>query len=94
MTKSGFLIVMPIIVLNMGAEMIYVLEQRLGAQGVKNDKAKKVLCDVLRTMVSKSFINELFRPQEMYTTSSTRQIFNKLAHSSIMRINEQSMDKL
>ena len=58
------------------------------------DKAKKVLCDVLRTMVSKSFVSELFRPQEMYSSSSTRQIFNKLAHSSIMRINETSMDKL
>ena len=30
----------------------------------------------------------------MYSDSSTRQIFNKLAHSSIMKINESSMDKL
>ncbi|GMH46305.1 hypothetical protein TrRE_jg6063, partial [Triparma retinervis] len=54
----------------------------------------KVLQDVIRTMLARSFVEELFRPQEMYTTSSTRQIFNKLAHSSIMRINETSMDKL
>ena len=40
------------------------------------------------------FIRELFKPQEMYTSSSTREIFNKLAHSSIMRLNESSMDKL
>jgi hypothetical protein len=45
-------------------------------------------------MLARSFVEELFRPQEMYTSSSTRQIFNKLAHSSIMRINESSMDKL
>lgn len=30
----------------------------------------------------------------MYSSSSTREIFNKLAHSSIMRLNESSMDKL
>jgi hypothetical protein len=40
------------------------------------------------------FIRELFKPQEMYTSSSTREIFNKLAHSSIMRLNESSMEKL
>lgn len=40
------------------------------------------------------FIRELFKPQEMYSSSSTREIFNKLAHSSIMRLNESSMDKL
>ena len=64
------------------------------AQSVRQQKANKVLQDVIRTMFASSFVNELFRPQEMYTSSSTRQIFNKLAHSSIMRINETSMDKL
>jgi len=94
MHASGSLLAMPLLVLNMGSEMVYILQQRLNAQSVKADKSKKVLCDVLRTMVSTSFVAELFRPQEMYTSSSTRQIFSKLAHSSIMRINEPSMDKL
>ena len=85
---------MPLLCLNMGVEMIYILQQRLAAQSVKPAKATKVLQDVIRTMFSETFISELFRPQEMYTSSSTRQIFNKLAHSSIMRINETSMDKL
>jgi len=30
----------------------------------------------------------------MYSNNSTRQIFDRLAHSSIMRLNETSMDKL
>ena len=34
---------MPIIVLNMGGEMIYILHQRLQAQTVQDEKAKKVL---------------------------------------------------
>ena len=85
---------MPLLVVNMGAEMIYILEQRLFAQSVTEAKAAKVLQDVLRTMFSLTFVDELFKPQDMYSSTSTRQIFNKLAHSSIMKINEQSMEKL
>jgi hypothetical protein len=45
-------------------------------------------------MFSSKFISELFKPQKMYSSSSTRQIFDRLAHSSIMRLNQSSMDKL
>lgn len=59
-----------------------------------DDKAKKVLVDVGKAMFSEQFLTELFKPQDMYSTSSTKQIFEKLAHSSIMRLNRSSMDKL
>lgn len=45
-------------------------------------------------MYSPSFVSELFKPQEVYTVKSVRQVFDRLAHSSIMRLNEASMDKL
>lgn len=45
-------------------------------------------------MYNPMFITELFRPQEVYSMNSTRQIFDRLAHSSIMRLNESSMDKV
>eukprot|EP01112_Ceratiomyxa_fruticulosa_P009713 TRINITY_DN2546_c0_g1_i2.p1 TRINITY_DN2546_c0_g1~~TRINITY_DN2546_c0_g1_i2.p1 ORF type:complete len:384 (-),score=83.45 TRINITY_DN2546_c0_g1_i2:161-1312(-) len=85
---------MPFLVVNMGGEMSYILEQRLQAQAISNDKSKKVLSDVLKSMFNTKFIQELFRPQELYSHSSTRGIFDKLAHSSIMRLSESSMDKL
>lgn len=53
-----------------------------------------VLHDVVRTMYSPRFIGELFRSQEMYSVEATRQIFDRLAHSSIMRLNKASMDKV
>ena len=90
----GSMYTMPIIVLNMGGEMAYILHQRLQAQSVQDEKAGKVLLDVARAMFNPAFIDELFKPQEMYTQSSTKQIFEKLAHSSIMRLNKSSMDKL
>mmetsp|Transcript_21029 Transcript_21029/g.20172 ORF Transcript_21029/g.20172 Transcript_21029/m.20172 type:complete len:92 (+) Transcript_21029:137-412(+) len=45
-------------------------------------------------MLSKKFVEELFRPQDLYTMASVRQIFEKLAHSSIMKLNTTSMNKL
>ena len=91
---SGQLMTMPILIVNMGGEMVYILEQRLEAQKIPDSKGQKVLQDVVRTMYYPRFIEELFKPQEMYSTQSTRQIFDRLAHSSIMRLNESSMDKL
>jgi hypothetical protein len=38
---------MPIIVLNMGSEMVYILNQRLQAQSIQEEKAKKVSESVL-----------------------------------------------
>lgn len=88
------MLAMPLLILNLGAEMVYILEQRLGAQRVQASKSSRVLLDVLKTMYSPSFVDELFKPQAMYSSKATRQIFDKLAHSSIMRLNESSMDKL
>lgn len=53
-----------------------------------------VLQDVISTMFSTKFIGELFKPQKIYTSTATREIFDRLAHSSIMRLNQSSMDKL
>ena len=74
--------------------MVYILHQRLRAQSVQFEKEKKVLRDVVMAMFSPLFIEELFKPQAMYSSLSTKQIFEKLAHSSIMRLNKSSMDKL
>lgn len=85
---------MPFLIINFGGEMIYVLEQRLHAQNIPKDKSNKVLQDVTRAMFSPKFIQELMKPQEIYSPASTREIFDRLAHSSIMRLSESSMDKL
>jgi len=85
---------MPMLVVNMGCEMLYILDQRLRAQKIAGEKSQKVLQDVVRHMFDKDFVGELFQPQELYTVKSTRQVFDRLAHSSIMRLSTSSMDKL
>ena len=88
------LLCLPVVVYNLGVEMLYVLEQRLRAQSVTDFKAVKVLHDVTRAMFAPEFVNELFTPQPTYSQYATRKLFDKLAHTSIMRLSESSMDKL
>ncbi|CAJ0941584.1 unnamed protein product, partial [Mesorhabditis belari] len=86
---------MPILLLNMGAEMVYILEQRLKTlQNVGSEKSNKVLQDITYTMLNRKFLDELFKPQDLHSRKTMRHFFEKLAHSSIMRLNETSMDKL
>ena len=58
------------------------------------DRSIKVLDDIVKTMLASVFVDELFRPQAMYTMNATKAIFKKLAHSSIMKLNDTSMQKL
>ena len=85
---------MPIIILNLGGEMVYILHQRLKAQKVAKDKEDKVLREVIAAMHDSAFISELFNAFEVYDIDSVKQIFDKIAHSSLMRLNSSSMGKL
>lgn len=85
---------LPLLYLNMGGEMVYILDQRLKAQNVKKEKSTKVLADIVGTMVNSKFMEELFKPQELCSKKAMRTLFDKLAHASIMRLNQTSMDKL
>ncbi|KAM9805771.1 protein OSCP1 [Syngnathus typhle] len=85
---------LPLLFINLGGEMLYILDQRLRAQNIPADKAKKVMNDIITTMFNKKFLEELFKPQELYSKEALRTVFDRLAHASIMRLNQASMDKL
>ncbi|XP_001510354.3 protein OSCP1 [Ornithorhynchus anatinus] len=85
---------LPLLFLNLGGEMLYILDQRLRAQNIPADKARKVMNDIITTMFNKKFMEELFKPQELYSKKALRTIYDRLAHASIMRLNQASMDKL
>lgn len=74
--------------------MLYVLDQRLRAQNIPGDKARKVLNDIISTMFNRKFTEELFKPQELYSKKALRTVYDRLAHASIMRLNQASMDKV
>lgn len=85
---------LPLLFINLGGEMMYILDQRLKAQNIPQEKARKVLHDITGTMFNKRFMDELFKPQELYSKKAMRTVFDRLAHASIMRLNAASMDKL
>lgn len=83
-----------LIFINLGGEMLYVLDQRLYAQKINTEKGNKIMQDIVSNMFSERFLEEIFRPQETCSRKALRTIFERLAHTSIMRLNESSMDKL
>ncbi|XP_064804687.1 protein OSCP1-like [Oncorhynchus masou masou] len=50
--------------------------------------------DIITTMFNKTFLEELFKPHELYSKKTLRTVFDRLAHASIMRLNQASMDKM
>jgi hypothetical protein len=50
--------------------------------------------DVIGTIFRPRIIDELFKPQHLLSETSMRSLFQKLAHASIMSLNQESMDKV
>ncbi|ETO11104.1 hypothetical protein RFI_26272, partial [Reticulomyxa filosa] len=84
----------PFIVLKMGGEMIYILEHRLKAQKIVQDKSDRVLRDVTSSLFKSDFIDKLFTSYKVTNTKKLREMFESIAHSSIMQLDDSSMNKL
>ncbi|KAL1117687.1 hypothetical protein AAG570_004002 [Ranatra chinensis] len=85
---------LPFLFINLGGEMIYILDQRLRAQNIAVEKSRKVLNEIVGIMFNPRFMEELFKPQEVYNKAALKSLFHDLAHASIMRLNDTSMSKL
>uniref|UniRef100_A0A7N8YIT0 Organic solute carrier partner 1a n=1 Tax=Mastacembelus armatus TaxID=205130 RepID=A0A7N8YIT0_9TELE len=85
---------LPLVFINLGGEMLYILDQRLQAQNTSEDNTEKVLNDIARTLFSKVFMDELLKPQQLYSHRTLKTVLTRLAHASIMRLNPASMDRL
>ena len=78
----------------MGCEMLYVLDQRLRAQAIAPAKGRKVLAEVTLALLSPSALDRTWAPQAPQPMKAFRALLEKVAHSSVMRLNSLSMDKL
>ncbi|XP_035537563.1 protein OSCP1a [Morone saxatilis] len=95
---------LPLVFINLGGEMLYILDQRLRAHNTSEDNSekgvwsgndrKRVLNDIVGTMFSKPFMDELLKPQQLYSHRTLKTVLTRLAHASIMRLNPASMDRL
>ncbi|XP_030268973.1 protein OSCP1a isoform X2 [Sparus aurata] len=95
---------LPLVFINLGGEMLYILDQRLRAHNTSEDNSekgvwsevdrKRVMNDIVGTMFSKNFMDELLKPQQLYSHRTMKTVLTRLAHTSIMRLNPASMDRL
>ncbi|KAL6727923.1 hypothetical protein Aduo_009759 [Ancylostoma duodenale] len=85
----------PLLYVNMAGEMIYILEQRIKNQkNISEEKGDLVLHDIISQTLKQKYLHEIFKPQNMFSRRHMRAMFERLAHSSIMRLSESSMEKL
>ncbi|XP_061597991.1 protein OSCP1-like isoform X2 [Cololabis saira] len=85
---------LPLVFINLGGEMLYILDQRLRAQNTSVDHSEKVMNDIVGMMFSKAFMDELLKPQQLYSHRAMKTVLTRLAHTSIMRLNPASMERL
>uniref|UniRef100_A0A1I7UPC6 MIR domain-containing protein n=1 Tax=Caenorhabditis tropicalis TaxID=1561998 RepID=A0A1I7UPC6_9PELO len=85
--------VFPALYLNLGAEMMYVLDQRL-RRVEDREKSDKVVKEIMLGFLAKKTLEEVFKGHGTPTRAGLKMFFEKVAHCSIMRLNENSMDKL
>ncbi|CAL8299088.1 unnamed protein product [Lota lota] len=95
---------LPLVFINMGGEMLYILDQRLQAPNTAVDCSekgvwsehdrKRVMTAIIGTVFSKDFMDELFKPQQLYSHRTLKTVLTRLAHSSVMRLSPTSMDRL
>ncbi|KAK2577488.1 hypothetical protein KPH14_003585 [Odynerus spinipes] len=84
----------PILYLNMGGEMLYILRQRLKAQKIDVDKTVQVLNDVTAALLNATVLSSVFKESLVTAVASLRPTLECAALSSIMRLDAGSMDKL
>ncbi|XP_076293748.1 organic solute carrier partner 1 [Lasioglossum baleicum] len=86
--------VTPILYLNMGGEMLYVLQQRLRAQKISVDKSVYVLEGVTTALFSPKILTSIFEEESMSGMTALRSTLEAVVLSSIVKLDASSMDKL
>ncbi|XP_017757071.1 PREDICTED: protein OSCP1 [Eufriesea mexicana] len=84
----------PILYLNMGGEMLYVLRQRLKAQRISVDKTIQVLDDVTAALLNPKILSSVFDEKPLTKVSLLRSTLECVVLSSIMKLDKSSMNKL
>ena len=92
--SEAYLMSMPVIINCLGGEMIYILCSRLKAQSISQDKSIRVIKDIGNLLYNTKFQSDLYIHKKPNKHQEVKSIFETLAHSSIMRLNSTSMNKL
>ncbi|GLC68302.1 hypothetical protein PLESTF_000673800 [Pleodorina starrii] len=86
--------VAPLLYINLCAETVYVIEQRLRAQNISSDKTVSILNDMIGYLFLASRVREMFEPQGTPTLSAAKSLMQSLVNCSVMKVTGDSMSKL
>ncbi|KAM7343290.1 organic solute carrier partner 1 [Cochliomyia hominivorax] len=87
------------ILVNLGCEMLYVIDQRLKAQQIALDKSIQVIHDITAVLLEPKFIDSIIvgsmQPNaQLLTEEHCKFMLKDIATCSLMRLDDLSMDKL
>jgi Organic solute transport protein 1 len=88
------LLAMPIIVTNMGCDMLFIIRQRLHAQETPLIRRFAVLRDISLKLLSNETIEPFFQPRQPPAVEELYSIFSHLARCSVMRLSALRCDFL
>ncbi|KAG5670950.1 hypothetical protein PVAND_001179 [Polypedilum vanderplanki] len=84
------------LLINLGCEMLYIIEQRLIAQNIDKEKSAQVLRDVTNALLSPNFFSYISTTfgNEIMSLQQARILLTDIACCSLMRLDVHSLDKL
>ncbi|XP_073846302.1 organic solute carrier partner 1 [Musca autumnalis] len=87
------------LIVNLGCEMLFVIDQRLQAQKIAKEKSIQVLHDVTSVLLEPKFLNSLIAGSttaggQCLTEESCKFMLKDIATCSLMRLDDVSMGKL
>lgn len=99
--STGTYLTSSFLYINLGSHMMFILKNRLQAQNISPDKstyifysALKIINELISAIFKENFIKTMMIPQEPMSIITFKDLFRKLAHSSIMKLDNSSMEKL
>ncbi|CAD8121535.1 unnamed protein product [Paramecium sonneborni] len=83
-----------LILLNLSGDVLYIIEQRLRAQGIDKEKGLIVLNDLALKIYTYPNLQKIFTPSKTLTVNEIFTLIDQIVHCSIMKLNEDSLSKL
>jgi hypothetical protein len=84
----------PFFIFPLASEMLFVLSERLLAQNIPEIRLKRVLSELIKEIVSDTFVSSAYDPQCTPSVASLEPVFFRLANCTVMSLSEASMSRL
>eukprot|EP00055_Hartaetosiga_balthica_P005714 m.17167 g.17167 ORF g.17167 m.17167 type:complete len:420 (+) comp4739_c0_seq1:201-1460(+) len=85
---------LPILLLNLNCELLYVINERLVSQNAPESKTQRIRDDIAKTIFDQLIVDNMFMPQPLYDQQQLLTTTKYITNSSIITLNGKSLTKL